>query len=243
MNFKANTLISVTALILGCLLLGYLERPLSNIILFICGLAFVIPGIMSLITLAFRKTAENHSAVDRALRLICGIAALGLGIVVWCLPDVFRPLLVYLFGILLVAGGIFQSSQLSRKTRAAQYPGWLIVCPLLLIVAGVVLIVVDYFHQSGVDGAFENEKWVLIVTGVGAIIYGITGLIIISYAMRQRRHDNKAAKLAKKNAAVADSATTVASRETAAGDRDSKADNKPAAADQPADNTDKPAGN
>lgn len=202
MNLKANTLFSVIALILGCLFLFFLGRPLSNIILFLCGVAFVVPGVLSLLSLTFRKTVENHSAIDRGLRLICGIAALGMGIVIWCLPEVFRPLLVYLFGILLIAGGIFQASQLSRKSRAAQYPGWLIAFPLLLIVAGVVLIVVDYFHQSGADAGFENEKWVLIVTGIGAIVYGVTGLVITSYAYRQRRLTAKAAKAAEKTTVV-----------------------------------------
>lgn len=166
--------------------------------LFICGLAFVVPGILTLLGLSFKHSAENHSAADRALRFICGIGGLGLGVVVWCMPDVFRPLLVYLFGILLIAGGIHQCAQLSRKARAAQYPGWLIFGALVILVGGVVLIVVDFFHKpAGVDD-YGNEKWVLLTTGIGAVIYGVNGLIITSYAYSQHRRDTKALKAAQK---------------------------------------------
>lgn len=198
MNFKANTLISFTALILGIVVLCYIGRPITNIVLFICGLAFVVPGILTLLGLSFKHSAENHSAADRALRFICGIGGLGLGVVVWCMPDVFRPLLVYLFGILLIAGGIHQCAQLSRKARAAQYPGWLIFGALVILVGGVVLIVVDFFHKpAGVDD-YGSEKWVLLTTGIGAVIYGVNGLIITSYAYSQHRRDTKALKAAQK---------------------------------------------
>ena len=219
MNFKANTLISFTALILGIVVLCYIGRPITNIVLFICGLAFVVPGILTLLGLSFKHSAENHSAADRALRFICGIGGLGLGVVVWCMPDVFRPLLVYLFGILLIAGGIHQCAQLSRKARAAQYPGWLIFGALVILVGGVVLIVVDFFHKpAGVDD-YGNEKWVLLTTGIGAVIYGVNGLIITSYAYSQHRRDTKALKAAQKteaeNAAKPETAAEKAEKEGA----------------------------
>ncbi len=219
MNFKANTLISFTALILGIVVLCYIGRPITNIVLFICGLAFVVPGILTLLGLSFKHSAENHSAADRALRFICGIGGLGLGVVVWCMPDVFRPLLVYLFGILLIAGGIHQCAQLSRKARAAQYPGWLIFGALVILVGGVVLIVVDFFHKpAGVDD-YGNEKWVLLTTGIGAVIYGVNGLIITSYAYSQHRRYTKALKAAQKteaeNAAKPETASEKAEKEGA----------------------------
>lgn len=219
MNFKANTLISFTALILGIVVLCYIGRPITNIVLFICGLAFVVPGILTLLGLSFKHSAENHSAADRALRFICGIGGLGLGVVVWCMPDVFRPLLVYLFGILLIAGGIHQCAQLSRKARAAQYPGWLLLGALVILVGGVVLIVVDFFHKpAGVDD-YGNEKWVLLTTGIGAVIYGVNGLIITSYAYSQHRRYTKALKAAQKteaeNAAVNETAADQAEKESA----------------------------
>lgn len=211
MNFKTNTLISFTALILGIVVLCYIGRPITNIVLFICGLAFVVPGILTLLGLSFRHDAGNHSAADRALRFICGIGGLGLGVVVWCMPDVFRPLLVYLFGILLIAGGIHQCAQLSRKARAAQYPGWLIFGALVILVAGVVLIVVDVFHKPAGADDYGNEKWVLLTTGIGAVIYGVNGLIITSYAYSQHRRATKALKEAEKA-----EAKDTASSETAA---------------------------
>lgn len=214
MNFKANTLISFTALILGIVVLCYIGRPITNIVLFICGLAFVVPGILTLLELSFKHSAENHSAADRALRFICGIGGLGLGVVVWCMPDVFRPLLVYLFGTLLIAGGIHQCAQLSRKARAAQYPGWLIFGALVILVGGVVLIVVDFFHKPA-----DSEKWVLLTTGIGAVIYGVNGLIITSYAYSQHRRDTKALKAAQKaeteNAAKPETASEKAEKEGA----------------------------
>lgn len=212
MNFKANTLISFTALILGIVVLCYIERPITNIVLFICGLAFVVPGILTLLGLSFKHNVENHSGADRALRFICGIGGLGLGVVVWCMPDVFRPLLVYLFGILLIAGGIHQCAQLSRKARAAQYPGWLLLGALVILVGGVVLIVVDFFHKPA-----DSEKWVLLTTGIGAVIYGVNGLIITSYAYSQHRRDTKALKAAQKaEAETAAKPETAAVKETAA---------------------------
>lgn len=106
------------------------------------------------------------------IQMICGVGGLGLGACILLMPDTFRPLLVYLFAALLIVGGALQIFLVSHKSRQVAYPGWLLVAPILVLVAGVVMVSFESFRHM------EYEKWVVLITGCAFVAYGLNGIII-----------------------------------------------------------------
>ncbi len=122
------------------------------------------------------------------LAAICGCAAIGLGIVILMMPGVFRNFLCYLFGILLIIGASWQFDVMMRRNHGTLYPAWLVFAPVILVAAGVVIMTVDTFKGE------SNEKWMLLLSGIGFTIFGLIGLFISYFAIRKNHADKKLAR-------------------------------------------------
>jgi hypothetical protein len=121
------------------------------------------------------------------LMTICGLAAVALGIVILVVPEVFRPLLVYLFGALLIFSAAWQFNLMMRRNRTTLYPIWLMVAPILIVVLGVVMMTLDAFKGT------NNEKTLVLATGIGFTLFGLIGLSISYIALKARAAAKKAA--------------------------------------------------
>lgn len=173
MSNKGNALISILILALGVAFVWLYDRDsLPRSIILLCGLAFVVPAVISLLYMFISKRSDRASAGLRLIQIVCGIGGLGLGLAIILLPHVFRELLVYPFGALMIVGGAFRVFQISHKYRPVDYPAWMYIAPLFIMVAGVVVLCVSWFHTS------EAEKWVVLTTGVAGILYGAHGLCV-----------------------------------------------------------------
>lgn len=173
MSNKGNALISILLLALGGVFIWLYDRDtLPRSIVLLCGLAFVVPAVISLLTMFISRRSDKASAGLRLIQLVCGVGGLGLGLSIILLPDVFRPLLVYPFAALMIVGGAFQVFQISHKYRPVDYPAWMYVAPILVLAAGVVALCTPSLHTA------ENEKWVVLITGIAGVLYGINGLCI-----------------------------------------------------------------
>jgi uncharacterized membrane protein len=110
-----------------------------------------------------------------------------LGIVILVVPEVFRPLLVYLFGALLIFSAAWQFNLMMRRNRTTLYPIWLMVAPILIVVLGVVMMTLDAFKGT------NNEKTLVLATGIGFTLFGLIGLSISYIALKARAAAKKAA--------------------------------------------------
>ena len=191
MNGKGSFFVSLLILALGVAFIFLFGRyDIPKVILYFCGAAFVIPALISLVSLFSRKSEGTVPAPARFFQLISSVGGLVLGACVFLMPETFRGLLVYLFGALLIVIGVYQVYLLSRKTRPGDYPSWTYVMPLAALVAGVVLIVTPSLHR------IENERWLVLVTGIGFVFFGLTSFIISYYNVKKRRETKRAANAA-----------------------------------------------
>lgn len=173
MSNKGNALISILILALGGVFIWlYDHDTLPKSIVLLCGLAFVVPAVISLLTMFISRRSDKASAGLRLIQMVCGVGGLGLGLSIILLPDVFRPLLVYPFAALMIVGGAFQVFQISHKYRPVDYPAWMYIAPILILAAGVVVLCTPSLH------AIEYEKWIVLITGIAGVLYGISGLLI-----------------------------------------------------------------
>lgn len=201
MSNKGNALISVILIALGVVFIWLYDRDtLPRSIVMLCGLAFVIPAVISLISVFFAGKNSRRGSGARVIQMICGIGGLVLGLCIIFLPGVFRPLLVYPFAALLIFGGAFQIFQLSHKYRPVDYPAWMYLVPVLVLVAGVVILCVPTLREP------SSQPWVVLTTGIAAVLYGINGLLIsiLPHRLPPLQHDTK--KADKKDDSEADTA-------------------------------------
>ena len=166
-------MISLIVLALGVVFIWLCNRAdFLHSVVMLCGVAFVLPAVISLLSMFLVSKANRRSAGARMIQMFCGVGGLGLGVCILLMPDTFRPLLVYLFAALLIVGGALQIFLVSHKSRQVAYPGWLLVAPILVLVAGVVMVCFESFRQM------EYEKWVVLITGCAFVAYGLNGIVI-----------------------------------------------------------------
>lgn len=200
MSNRGNCIISIIILILGGVFTGYYNHEnFTRWIVLLCGLTFVVPAAISLLNVLFPPKEGARSTASRIVQLICGMGGLGLGLCIIFLPDVFRSLLFYPFGALLIIGGLLQEFQISHKYRPVGYPWWLHVAPVALLVAGVVLLCVPALHD------LAAERWMILMVGIGAILFGINGIVITIMA---RRHYRLAKRARQASATLHDAGTS-----------------------------------
>lgn len=173
MTNKGNFLISILILILGIVFIWcYDHATLPQYVVTLCGLAFVVPAVISLLGAFVFNRKGSSSAVQRMIQIVCGVGGLGLGLIIILFPDEFKPLLVYPFALLIAVGGLFQVFQLSHRYRPVDYPGWMLVGPILLVVCGVVMLCIPVLKNPA------NSALLVLVTGICGVVYGVTGVLV-----------------------------------------------------------------
>ncbi len=194
MSNRSNLLISILVLLLGAVFCWLCESPtLSDKILFLGGLAFLIPAVVSLLGLFMTKKGQEINALQRVIQIFCGVAGVVLGLCVLLMPYFFRSLLGFMFGALLIVGGAWQIFLLTRKGRRADYASWTVVAPVVCLVAGVLMISMPWFRNE------LNERYLVLVTGIGFVLFGLTGLIISCWRSKEAAANHQAKLEAKEH--------------------------------------------
>lgn len=194
MSNKGNVLISFLILVLGGVFIWLYDRDiLPKFIVLLCGLAFVVPAVLSLLSTFFTGKNSRRGSAMRIIQMVCGIGGLGLGLCIMLMPDVFRPLLFYPFGALMIVGALFQVFQLSNRNRPTNYPGWMYTAPILVLAAGIATLCLPALHGE------SAERWLVLVSGIAALLFGINGIMI---SVENYRHSRAEARKAKESAAA-----------------------------------------
>jgi hypothetical protein len=195
MSTKGNALISALLVVLGVLFIWLHDREsLAALIIVLCGLAFVVPALISLASLVWsgrRESAEGAvkatGSTMRIVQLICGVGGLILGVCIIVFPEVFSPLLVYPFAALLICGGGVQLFLLAHRNRPTAFPMWMLLPPVLTLVAGVLTLCVAPIH--------DNLSVILLLTGIASLLCGVNGLVGGFIARRALKLSAESAKL------------------------------------------------
>lgn len=173
MTNKGNFLVSALILVLGAVFIWcYDHATLPQYVVTLCGLAFAVPAVVSLLGAFVFNRKGSGSALQRMIQIVCGVGGLGMGLIIILFPDEFKPLLVYPFAVLIAVGGLFQIFMLSHRYRPVDYPGWMLVGPILLIVCGVVMLCIPVLKDVA------NAPLLVLVTGICGVVYGVTGILI-----------------------------------------------------------------
>lgn len=179
--------LSVVMALIGLGFIVLCERHMvSTTVVCIGGVAFIIPGVALLLSLMAQRKERQRGSILTYITMICGLAAIALGVVILVAPDNFTNLLVYLFGGLLIVSAAWQFDVMVRRNRGTAYPVWLTMAPIVLVALGVVMCTMDVFKGA------SNEKWMLLATGIGFTISGLIGLCTSYYVIRTAHNARQA---------------------------------------------------
>ncbi len=179
-----SSFVMIAAGIVLCLLNGRTD-VLKNIIE-VVGWAFLAAGVINLVIMIMRGKRKEDSSVMHITGWVSGIGGLCLGLALILAPAMFTSTLVYFFGALLVLGGLVQVIMLAWGFRPYTFQGWIYIMPVVEIIGGVVLLCSEQVRG--------NDPMMVLVTGSGFILFGLTWFIALFGVARQKHTAKRVAK-------------------------------------------------
>lgn len=172
------------------------------------GAAFAIGGIINLIGITVVRSKKKVNSLMGLVSWISGIGGIILGAYLLFFPDTIIPYVVYLFGLLLVAGGLTLICLMAFGEKGISYPGYYYILPVLILIDGIMVVSSDFIY--------ENSHTLVLMTGIGFILFGISALLDLTTSGYKRHKMKKAAAEAAAEPAAAVKAATPAETEPSA---------------------------
>ena len=173
-----NLLTNVILLLAGIILIMFHAVP--NILLWGCrvmGATFLLPAVAYLIMVAVRHTDARSSA--EYMGVLPAVGGLCFGLVMIIKPEKFDEILQLLMGVLLVVLGLFHVVYLLLSRSSLNIKGWYHVCPLLVILCGLLSLTVPSLRA--------NVSTVMLLTGICLLLFNFTSLQEYMAERRVRR--------------------------------------------------------
>ena len=162
-----NLLTNVILLLAGVILIIFHGVP--NILLWGCrvmGAMFMLPALIYLIMVAVRH-ADARTSTDY-LGVLPAVGGLCFGFVMMIKAHLFDEILQLLMGLLLIVLGLFHVIYLMLSSKTLNIKGWYHICPLIVIVCGIVSLVVPSLRAS--------VSMVVLITGICLLLFNFTSL-------------------------------------------------------------------
>ncbi len=153
---------TVCALVIGLVLVLWPDAA-SDYIVITIGILFMIPGLIGLIN--YFAVKSRHTVV-RGFP-IQSIGSLLFGLWLLIMPAFFADILMFVLGVLLMAGGIQQLVHLVVARRWIEVPGVFYILPVLIVIAGGVIL----FNPTAA------RHTTLIMIGIASMVYALGELI------------------------------------------------------------------
>lgn len=159
---------ALSMIILGVLLIS--EQEVLTLTIVQCfGVAVIVPGLFSLISLVKRWGEKDK--VYFWLSVISASVCIILGCWLFFAPGSFIIEVVLLLGLLLIALGVYQFYMFWCASRYITISALLYLPPVLLIVAGIFIIITPAMSVS----------LVMLVVGISLIVAGIVELLRMKF--------------------------------------------------------------
>lgn len=160
------------ALAIGLVLVIWPDAAAAYIVITV-GVAFLIPGVISLFSYFGHKKSEDAAPPRFPIE---GVGSLLFGLWLIIMPDFFADVLMFLLGFILIMGGVQQIASLAAARRWMPVPGAFYLMPSLILIAGIIAL----FNPTGV----RNTAFIII--GISSLVYSLSELINWFKFMRRR---------------------------------------------------------
>lgn len=162
----------IISLILGLVMVLWPEL-VADYLVFAIGLLFLIPGAISIISYFVNK--KRHAAMGLPIQL-SGLGSVLFGLLLMLVPSFFANMIVFVLGMAIAMGGLFQIIQLYYAKEWVKVSVFAYVVPVLLFVLGIYSI----FNPS------EAKEKTFLLIGIGVLVYAVSGLFNWLFFSRKR---------------------------------------------------------
>ena len=183
-TLSMNLLIVIAGIILIIL---HNDFDVVQALIVVIGIVFIIPSALQIAGTLFHNR-KNEAPVTtsqqwaQAGTLILSFCALALGLCMVIAPMMFETAIIYLLAILLIIGGIYRIFMVNFAYSEIKLPAWIYIIPILMIIAGFVIIITDVSRLN---------KIVILITGIGLVLLGINSFIEYFSAQRRIRNNTQ----------------------------------------------------
>lgn len=183
-TLSMNLLIIIAGIILIIL---HNDFDVVQALIIVIGIVLIIPSALQIAGTLFHNR-KNDGPVTisqqwaQAGTLILSFCALALGLCMVIAPMMFETAIIYLLAILLIIGGIYRIFMVNFAYREIKLPAWIYIIPILMIIAGFVILITDVSRLN---------KIVILITGIGLVLSGINSFIEYFSAQRRIRNNTQ----------------------------------------------------
>ena len=175
MKGKTSFWMQFFALAAGIVLICMHDRiNLVQWVIVFVGVMFAIPGVCGLIE-AF---AGRNKGDGGAVSVMASLGSLIIGVIMIVCPVPFETVFVYFLSAVLILGGIWHIWVLAVGMRPIVLPGWLYILPVLVVIAGIVILLTP---------VRETEATFTLIAGIALVCIAGNGLFIYLASYGQRR--------------------------------------------------------
>lgn len=171
---------SVATILIGVLLITQREAIMPIIVQCI-GVAFVLPGIIALLSHFFNNKEAGGQKVGGVV-LLTSVGSLVFGLWLLLMPSFFVGILMMLLGGILTLFGVYQIAALVIARRIAPVPLYMYIMPIVLVALGCVVL----FNPFGA------ASMPFLLVGIGAVVGGLSDLVNSIFVEYGRRKKEKA---------------------------------------------------
>ncbi len=175
MKGKTSFWVQFFALAAGIVLICMHDRVnLVQWLIVFLGFMFAIPGVCGLLEALYVRKKGGVGPVST----LAFIGSLIVGILMIFWPGPFETIFVYLLAAALILGGFWHIWALAVGFKPYNLPGWLYVLPILVIIAGVLMLVTP---------VRQTESTFTLVAGIALVCIAANGLFMYLAAYDSRR--------------------------------------------------------
>lgn len=179
--------VNVAVLVAGfCLVLFHGNMNVMKVIIILLGVCIIIPSIVYMGMVLAKRREESDTV--RNIGIVPAAGGLCFGIVLLMQTEWFVHILGVIFGMLLIALGLFHTVYMIMMAKRAKVESWYYIFPVLMMIGGLLILIV--FRAP------ERAKMAVLITGLAMILFAFTTLL-------EYLADRKAVKTAAKLAAEA----------------------------------------
>lgn len=195
-RISINLLTNVLLLLVGVVLIIFYAIPdVLKWVAVVIGVLFFLPSLAYVVTVAFRK-AEVRNSVD-LLGIFPSVGGMCFGIVMMLKPHLFENVITLLLGLFMLVLGLFHIIYLLLSWRTIGVKAWYLVAPLLVTVAGILVLTLDCVR--------DNAAIVALFTGVSLLLFNFTS--VQEYMAERRLRKSVAAGASTVGPAISESTT------------------------------------
>lgn len=176
MNKKSGELTAnIIALVAGVVLILLHNRlMLLDYIVMLIGIILILPSVFVIFSY-FKTRNDGLPNAGGILAVIISFLAITVGIVMLSKPVIFVGLLTYFLAALLLCFGLYHIIYMASSYRIYKFPLWYYILPVLIFVAGIVILVTDLA---------KIQSTVVLITGIALVLFAVHS-VVTSYPLRK----------------------------------------------------------